>query len=85
MLAVKLNEQVNLSLQQAVDECKGVYTKQAIEKCEKMILSLLEWRVNIPTPFEFASYFLYLANNEFDFESILIDSAFVSLELLKSK
>ena len=48
-----------------------------------MLLRELEWKVNIPTPFEFAAYFLYLANPDFDFQQILFASTFITFEYLK--
>lgn len=53
-----------------------------IEKIEKSMLFLLDFRTNIPTPIEFIQYFLYLSNPDFDFSNMIFESrtyAYVSL------
>lgn len=53
-----------------------------IEKIEKNILQLIEFRTNIPTPIDFIQYFLNLSNRDFDFNEMILESrnyAYVSL------
>jgi hypothetical protein len=63
-------------------ECGGVYTPEMIEKIEKSILYLLQFRMNIPTPIDFIQYFLVLSNKECDFSDMILECrsyAYVSL------
>ncbi len=39
-----------------------IYTPEMIEKTEKTILLLLEFKTNVPTPVDFIYYLLYLSN-----------------------
>ncbi len=63
-------------------ECGGCYTPEMIEKIEKSILFLLQFRTNIPTPIDFIQYFLILSNKEVDFSDMILECrsyAYVSL------
>jgi hypothetical protein len=82
ILSVKLNEDRYMSMEQGAMECGGCYTTEMIEKIEKSILYLLQFRTNIPTPIDFIQYFLILSNKEVDFSDMILECrsyAYVSL------
>ncbi len=70
-MAVKLNEQCYLSLDQCCQACQFKYSREQIEKCEQFILNQLEWRTNCPTPIEIIQYTLSIANADYDFSQII--------------
>lgn len=53
ILAVKINEDRILSLQQGALECNMNYTPAMIEKTERSMLLHLEFQTNLPTPMDF--------------------------------
>ena len=71
IMAVKINEDRYLSFHQGVYECNMIYTPEMIEKTEKTLLLLLEFKTNVPTPVDFIYYLLYLSNQTFDFSNLI--------------
>jgi hypothetical protein len=62
-----MNEDRLLNLEQGVIECQGEYSIDMIAKTERMMLLLLDFMTNLPTPLDFIQYFLYLSHSTFDF------------------
>ena len=52
-IAVKGNEDRILSIAQCESECDGQYSIEQLQNFERGMLTLLEWKVNIPTPMDF--------------------------------
>jgi len=53
-----------------------------IQRVERALILLLNFRMNIPTPVDFIQYFLYLSNPAFDFSTMISESlpyAYVAL------
>jgi len=71
ILAVKINEDRILSLQQGEFECNNNYSTEMIEKTERTMLLLLEFQTNLPTPMDFLQFLLYTSNQNFDFSPII--------------
>ena len=74
LVAVKLNEDRLLSIEQCAKECNGDYTHDMIIKTERILLVHLNFKVNISTALDFAQFFLYLSDPAFDFTDIINDS-----------
>jgi len=53
LVAVKLNEDKLLSIEQCVKECNSDYTHDMIIKTERILLVLLNFRMNISTSIDF--------------------------------
>ena len=53
ILSVKLNEDRYLSMRQGAEECNNIYSVEMIEKTERMILLLLQFNTNLPTPMDY--------------------------------
>ena len=59
-IAVKLYEQVELSVGTFAKLCKGYYAKEDIIDCEEDILFALDFRLATPTPMEFIRHYIHL-------------------------
>ena len=59
-IAIKMHDTVQLNAATLAKLCKGYYAKADILKMEEDILFALDWRVNIPTPMDFARHMLHL-------------------------
>ena len=66
-----MHEDRCLSMWQGVGECNGDYDVSMIQKTERMMLLLLDFRTNLPTPMDFLQFFLYLSDSAFDFTAIV--------------
>lgn len=53
-LAVKINEDRLLSVEQCVKECNSDYSADMIVKTEKILLLTLNFKTNLPTALDFA-------------------------------
>jgi hypothetical protein len=53
LMAVKINEDRFLSVEQGVNECDNDYSKEMILKMERVMLIKLDFRTNLPTAFDF--------------------------------
>lgn len=71
LVAVKINEDRLLSIDQCVKECNGDYSHEMIIKTERILLVLLDFRMNISTAIDFVQFFLYLSDPKFDFSEII--------------
>ena len=58
MMAIKLNEPLEMETKLLSDLSRGCYTTAEIATMEIDILEALDWRVNGPTPLEFVQHFL---------------------------
>jgi hypothetical protein len=72
LMAVKINEDRFLSVEQGVCECENDYSKEMILKMERVMLIKLDFRTNMPTAFDFLQFFLYLSDQDFDFSEIIM-------------
>jgi len=59
-IAVKLYEQVELSVDTLAKLCKGYYAKEDILQSEEDILFALDFRLTTPTPMEFIRHYIHL-------------------------
>jgi len=59
-IAVKLYEQVELSVNTLAKLCKGYYAESDIIDCEEDILFALNFRLATPTPMEFIRHYMHL-------------------------
>ena len=71
VIAVKVNEDKLLSMASAAYECQGEYDVDMIIKTERIILALLDFKVDLPTAFDFISFFLYITDATFDFSDVI--------------
>ena len=82
-LAVKINEDRLLSVDQCVRECNNDYSAEMIIKTEKILLLNLNFKTNLPTALDFAQFFLYLSHETFDFSDLVNESlSFIYVALL---
>jgi Cyclin, N-terminal domain len=82
-LAVKINEDRLLSVDQCVRECNSDYSADLIIKTEKILLLNLNFKTNLPTSLDFAQFFLYLSDENFDFGDLVNESmSFIYVALL---
>ena len=82
ILAVKVNENVIISMELGLLECDIQYTLDMLLNAEKAILIHNEFKVNEPTPIDFIQFLLHASNPEFDFGQMITDSlryAFIGL------
>ena len=70
-VAVKINEDRLLSVDQCVRECNCDYTSEMIKKTERMLLILLNFKTNLPTSMDFVQFFLYLSDDTFEFTDLI--------------
>lgn len=83
LVAVKLNEDKLLSIEQCVKECNGDYTHDMIIKTERILLVLLNFRMNISTAIDFVQFYLHLSDPSFDFTEIISDSlSFIYISMM---
>lgn len=71
LISVKVNEDKLISIAQCVQECNFDYDDQMIIKTERMMLLLLNFDTNVPSPIEFIQFLLYLSDQTFDFSEII--------------
>jgi hypothetical protein len=62
LMAVKINEDRFLSVDQGVCECDSHFPKEMILKTERVMLIKLDFRTNVPTAYDFLQFFLYLSD-----------------------
>jgi hypothetical protein len=83
LVAVKINEDKLLSIDQCVKECNGDYSPDMIVKTERILLVLLDFRMNLSTAIDFVQFFLYLSDPTFDFSEIVSDSlSFIYISMM---
>ena len=71
LIAVKINEDRMLSVEQCSKECNFDYTQQMIVKTERIMIMLLDFKTNLPTCMDFLQFLLYLSDQTFDFGEII--------------
>jgi hypothetical protein len=69
-LALKYEEGRELTPGQIHELCEGKFSIEVIKTTELYTLSLLEWRMDLPTPSELLMYFLINTCEEFNFAGI---------------
>ena len=83
LVAVKINEDKLLSIEQCVKECNGDYSHEMIVKSERVLLVLLNFKMNLSTAIDFVQFFLYLSDPNFDFSEIINDClSFVYISMM---
>ena len=83
LVAVKLNEDRLLSVNQCVKECNNDYTSEMIIKTERLLLVYLNFKINFPTAIDFVQFFLYLSDPKFEFNDIINESlSFIYVSLM---
>lgn len=83
LVAVKLNEDRLLSLQQCAKDCNFEYSPEMIIKTERLLLVYLNFKMDYPTAIDFAQYFLYLSDPRFEFSEIINESlSFIYVSLM---
>ncbi len=86
ILAVKLQEEHFLSVDQGVLECNGDFNNIMIQKTERMLLLVLDFKTCLPTPIEFTQFLLYLSAPTFDFKDLISECInFIYLSMLGKK
>ena len=66
-----MNEDKLLSIGQASVECSCDYEIEMIQKTEWVMLVLLDFKMNLPTPMDFLQFLLYMTDSSFDFSEII--------------
>lgn len=83
LVSVKLNEDRMLSVMQCIKDCNGDYSQEMIIKTEKLLLIYLNFKMNVPTAFDFVQFFLYLSDPKFEFSEIINESlSFIYVSLM---
>ena len=83
LVAVKLNEDRVLSIDQCVRECDSLFDELMIVKTERILLVLLDFRMNLTTAMDFVQFFLHLSDPAFDFQDIINDClSFIYISLM---
>ncbi|XP_074571432.1 cyclin-D3-1-like [Curcuma longa] len=81
-LAAKAEEmEVPSSLDLQVGEAKYIFEARTIQRMELLVLSTLNWRMHVVTPFSFIDYFLYKLNDGKCPDSSIVSS---SVDLIMS-
>ncbi|KAG6499561.1 cyclin-D2-2-like [Zingiber officinale] len=75
-LAAKMEEkEVPSSLDLQVDESKYIFEARSIQRMELLVLSTLNWRMHVVTPFSFIDYFLCEFNDRNSPDRLLLSSS----------